>query len=219
MTRAVIAARHEQEEEQLEAPLGLGEQRIRAVLTVLRDMGAAKVLDLGCGEGRLVEALLGESSVRSITGLDVSHRALEAARRRLRLDTLSLRQRERVNLLHVSLTYRDKRLSGHDAAIAMEVIEHLDPKRLDAFEETVFGTAKPNAVIITTPNAEYNALFERLPAGGFRHGDHRFEWTREEFQEWSKQLADRRKYDVRFQDIGPLHPLHGAPTQMGVFTR
>ncbi len=214
-----IAARHEREEERLEAPLRLGEQRIRAVLMVLRDMAAAKVVDLGCGEGRLIEALLGESSIRSITGLDVSHRALETAQRRLRLDTLPSRQQERVKLLHGSLTYRDKRLSGHDAAIAMEVIEHLDPTRLGAFEETVFGTAKPNAVIITTPNAEYNALFEGLPDGAFRHGDHRFEWTRAEFQEWSNRLADRRKYDVRFQDIGPVHPMHGTPTQMGVFTR
>ena len=216
---SVVATRQEQKEERLEAPLRLGEQRTQAVLTVLRDMGAAKVLDLGCGEGRLIEALLGESSIRSVTGLDVSHRALEAARRRLRLDTLPPRQQERVKLLHGSLTYRDNRLSGHDAAIAMEVIEHIDPSRLDTFEETVFETAKPNAVIITTPNAEYNALFEGLPDGEFRHGDHRFEWTRTEFQAWSKQLAERRKYDVRFQGIGPVHPSHGTPTQMGVFTR
>ena len=215
----VIATRQEQDEERLEAPIRLGEQRIQAVLTTLRDMGAARVLDLGCGEGRLIEALLGESSVRSITGLDVSHRALETASRRLRLDTLPPRQRERVTLLHGSLTYRDKRLAGHDAAIAMEVIEHIDSMRLGAFEDTVFGNAQPGAVLVTTPNAEYNVLFEGLPDGAFRHGDHRFEWTRGEFQEWSRQVADRRKYDVRFQDIGPVHPAHGAPTQMGVFTR
>ena len=211
--------RHEHGEEKLEAPLRLVEQRIQAVLSALRDIGAAKVLDLGCGEGRLIRELLDEPSIRSIIGLDVSHRALETAHKRLRLDTLPMRQRERVTLLHGSLTYTDRRLSGHDAAVAMEVIEHVDSTRLDAFEEAVFGTAKPNAVIITTPNAEYNVLFDGLPAGAFRHNDHRFEWTRGEFQDWSSQVADRRKYDVRFQDIGAAHPTHGGPTQMGVFTR
>ena len=216
---STTAARQEQEEEQLEAPLRLGEQRAQAVLAELRHIGAAKVLDLGCGEGRLIGRLLDEPSIRSITGLDVSHRVLETARKRLRLDTLPTQQPDRVTLLHGSLTYTDRRLSDHDAAVAMEVIEHIDSTRLEAFEEAVFGTAKPNTVIITTPNAEYNVLFDGLPAGAFRHKDHRFEWTRGEFQDWSAQVADRRKCNVRFQDIGPAHPAHGAPTQMGVFTR
>ena len=216
---SITAARHEREEEQLEAPLRLGEQRIQAVLATLRQLSATSVLDLGCGEGRLISELLGEPAIRSVTGLDVSHRALEVASERLRLDTLPTPQRERITLLHGSLTYRDKRLSGYDAAIAMEVIEHIDPPRLDAFEEVVFGAAKPGAVLITTPNAEYNTLFGGLPAGAFRHRDHRFEWTRGQFQVWSRQVADRRKYDVRFQDVGPEHPTYGAPTQMGVFTR
>ena len=208
-----------QEQEGLEAPLRLGEQRIQAVLAMLRTLGATKVLDLGCGEGRLIGKLLGEPGIRSVTGLDVSHRALEAARKRLRLDALPAQQRGRVALLHGSLTYSDRRLSSHDAAIAMEVIEHIDPPRLEAFEEAVFGTAKPKAILITTPNAEYNVLFDGLPAGEFRHRDHRFEWTRGQFRDWSKQVAHRRAYDVQFQDIGPAHPVHGAPTQMGIFTQ
>ena len=214
-----IEARHEHEEAQLEAPMRLGEQRIQAVLDTLRTLGANRVLDLGCGEGRLIGELLEEPSVRLVTGLDVSHRALEAARRQLRLDALSERQKERVSLLHGSLCYRDKRLSGYDAAVAMEVVEHIDPSRLDAFEEVVFGSASPGAVLITMPNAEYNALFAGLPTGELRHRDHRFEWTRAQFQEWARHVAARRSYDVRFQDIGPEHADHGAPTQMSVFTR
>ena len=213
------AQRHERGEALLEAPLRLGEQRMQAVLDVLRELGAARVLDLGCGEGRLIGEMLRESAIRSITGLDVSHRALELASQRLRLDTLPAAQRERVTLLHGSLTYRDQRLSGHDTAVAMEVIEHIDPPRLGAFEEAIFSTARPGAVLITTPNAEYNALFPGLPAGAFRHQDHRFEWTRGEFQNWAHGVAERRGYDVRFQNIGPEDAALGAPTQMGVFTR
>ncbi len=213
------AQRHEQGEARLEAPLRLGEQRMQAVLDVLRQLGAARVLDLGCGEGRLIGEMLREPAIRSITGLDVSHRALELASQRLRLDTLPAAQRERVNLLHGSLTYRDQRLAGHDAAVAMEVIEHIDPPRLGAFEEAIFSAARPGAALITTPNAEYNALFPGLFPGAFRHQDHRFEWTRGEFQNWGHGVAQRRGYEVRFQNIGPEDAALGAPTQMGVFTR
>ena len=212
------AVRHEQGEARLEAPLRLGEQRIRAVLDTLRELGATRVLDLGCGEGRLIGELLKEPAIRSITGFDVSHRALELASQRLRLETLPAAQRERVTLLHGSLTYRDQRLSGHDAAVAMEVIEHIDPPRLGAFEEAIFSSARPGAVLITTPNAEYNALFPGLPTGAFRHQDHRFEWTQGEFQNWAHGVAQRRGYDVHFQNIGPEDAALGPPTQLGVFT-
>ena len=211
--------RHQQDEERLENPLRLGEQRIQAVLAALGEVGATTVLDLGCGEGNLLRELLREPAFRSITGMDVSHRALETAHARLRVDTLPAAQRERITLLHGSLTYQDQRLAGYDAAVGMEVIEHIDPPRLEAFEAVVFGAAEPGAVIITTPNSEYNALFENLPPGEFRHRDHRFEWTRQEFHAWAGGVAERRRYDVRFQNIGPEHPTHGAPTQMGVFTR
>ncbi len=148
---------------------------MHAVLATLRGLGATSVLDLGCGEGNLLGSLLSDPAFRTITGVDVSHRALEMARQRLRLDTMPTAQRERITLFQGSLTYRDRRLSGFDAAVAMEVIEHVDPSRLEAFEEVVLGQARPKAVIITTPNVEYNCLFENLPLGEFRHRDHRFE--------------------------------------------
>ena len=213
------AERGQHDEERLENPLGLGEQRIQAVLAALRETGATRVLDLGCGEGNLLRELLREPAFRSITGMDVSHRALETAQARLRLDTLPSAQRERITLLHGSLTYQDGRLAGHDAAVGMEVIERIDPPRLEAFEAVVFGAARSGAVIITTPNSEYNALFENLPPGEFRHRDHRFEWTRNQFQDWARGVAGRQGYDVRFHGIGAEHPSRGAPTQMGVFTR
>ena len=91
------------------------------------------------------------------------------------------RRTGRVRLIHGALTYRDKRLAGFDAAAIVEVIEHLDPFRLAAFERVVFESARPGLVVVTTPNQEYNQLFETLASGSFRHPDHRFEWTRTEF--------------------------------------
>ncbi|MDQ3856786.1 MAG: 3' terminal RNA ribose 2'-O-methyltransferase Hen1 [Chloroflexota bacterium] len=207
------------EEEAVERPLRLNEQRIGTVLAALKDSGARRVLDLGCGEGQLLRALLADRAFEEIVGVDVSHRALERAAEKLRLDRLPPTQRERVKLLHGSLIYRDRRLEGYDVAAVVEVIEHLDPERLAAFERVLFEYTRPGAVVMTTPNAEYNVRWQTLPAGKFRHRDHRFEWTRPEFEVWARGVADRFGYSVRFLPVGPKDPEVGAPTQMGVFTR
>ena len=72
---------------------------------------------------------------------------------------------------------------------------------------------------MTTPNVEYNVMWESLPAGKFRHPDHRFEWTRQQFQEWAQAVAAKHKYTVRFLPIGPVNEAVGSPTQMGIFER
>jgi SAM-dependent methyltransferase len=202
----------------------LAQQRRETVLavlrdTVLKDSAAARVADLGCGEGRLVALLLGEPSVARVLGVDVSHRALERAAQRLHLDTIPDRQRGRVDLLQSSLTYADQRLAGLDAAVLMEVIEHVDPPRLGALEQTVFGAARPGTVVVTTPNAEHNVRFADLDPGAMRHPDHRFEWTRPQFRDWAAGVAGRRGYQVRFLPVGPDDPEVGPPTQLAVFTR
>ena len=213
------AESREAEEAALECNLSLNEQRIGAVLSVLKGSGAKRVLDLGCGEGKLVRLLLADRQFEEIVGMDVSWRALEIATERLRLDRLAPAQRERVRLIHGSLMYRDTKLAGYDAAAVVEVIEHLDPPRLAAFERVLFEFARPGTVVVTTPNAEYNVKWESLPAGRFRHRDHRFEWTREQFQSWASGLAERFGYSVRFLPVGDGDPAVGSPTQMGVFTR
>ena len=197
--------------------VSLNEQRLGAVLAALRASGARRVLDLGCGEGRLLRELLEDRQFEEIVGMDVSVRSLEIASERLRLERLPVHQKGRARLLHGSLVYRDKRLAGFDAAAVVEVIEHLDPPRLAAFERAVFEFARPATIVLTTPNREYNALFERLTPGSLRHGDHRFEWTRAEFQSWAGAVATRFGYAVRFLPVGPEDPKLGAPTQMGVF--
>lgn len=207
------------QEEVLEQPLSLNEQRYGSVLAALRGSGARSVLDLGCGEGRLLNELLKDKQFQRIAGLDVSIRALEVANRRLKLERLPARDAERIKLLHGSLMYRDQRLEGFDAAAVVEVIEHLDPPRLAALERVVFEFAKPKTVVVTTPNREYNALWESLPAGRFRHSGHRFEWMREEFQDWAERVADRHNYTVRYLPVGPQDDRLGAPTQMGLFER
>ncbi|MFF7441404.1 3' terminal RNA ribose 2'-O-methyltransferase Hen1 [Streptomyces sp. NPDC008122] len=202
-----------------ERPVPLAEQRRQAILAALTGAGAARVLDLGCGQGQLLQALLKDPRFTEIVGVDVSARALSVAARRLRLDRMGERQAARVKLTQGSLAYTDKRLAGYDAAVLSEVIEHLDLPRLPALEYAVFGSARPRTVVVTTPNVEYNVRWESLPAGHVRHGDHRFEWTREEFRAWAEGVAGQFGYGVEFAPVGQDDPEVGPPTQMAVFTR
>ncbi|MFF4757663.1 3' terminal RNA ribose 2'-O-methyltransferase Hen1 [Streptomyces sp. NPDC001292] len=209
-----VAAETETEEK----PTPLAVQRRDAIVAALHECGAARVLDLGCGQGQLVQALLRDARFTEIVGVDVSVRALTIAARRLKLDRMGERQAARVTLRQGSLVYTDKQLKGYDAAVLSEVIEHLDLPRLPALEYAVFGAARPRTVLVTTPNVEYNVRWEALPAGHARHGDHRFEWTREQFGQWAHTVAGRHGYDVEFRPVGPDDPEVGPPTQMAVFT-
>ncbi|WP_435110856.1 3' terminal RNA ribose 2'-O-methyltransferase Hen1 [Nocardiopsis synnemataformans] len=216
----------------------LAEQRAGAVMAVLGAENATSVIDLGCGAGQLLTRLVRDHSLERVTGVDVSVVSLERAHRRvckgcdpggrgrhrpLFTDTVTARDRgdarQRPELLVGSVVYRDKRFEGYDAAVLMEVVEHLDPSRLPAMEESVFGSARPRVVVVTTPNAEYNTHYEGLEGGAFRHSDHRFEWTRAEFTLWADGVAEKHGYRVRYLPVGPEHPDTGAPTQMGVFSR
>ena len=206
-------------EENLEHPMRLNDVRMDIVVDALRDLDAKRIADLGCGEGKLLFRLSRERRVDQVLGIDASVIALERASKRLKLDEMGGPPEGKIKLLHAALTYRDKRIAGMDAATLVEVIEHLDPDRLPALARAIFGEAKPKAVIVTTPNAEYNALFPNLAPGAFRHPDHRFEWTREQFRTWVKSIENVYGYHAELRDIGEFDEAYGSPTQMAVFKR
>ncbi|GAB2582486.1 3' terminal RNA ribose 2'-O-methyltransferase Hen1 [Kribbella endophytica] len=202
-----------------DAPVSLAVQRREAVVGVLKELGAHRVADLGCGEGQLVGLLLKDGQFDEVVATDVSARALTLAERRLHVDEMSDRKRERLRLFQSSVTYADARLTGLDAAVLMEVVEHVDPPRLPALAQAVFGAARPGAVVVTTPNSEHNVRYETLAAGAFRHPDHRFEWTREEFRAWAAEVCALYGYGVTFRAVGPDDPEVGPPTQLAVFRK
>ncbi|MCB9396207.1 MAG: 3' terminal RNA ribose 2'-O-methyltransferase Hen1 [Acidobacteria bacterium] len=203
----------------VEKKIHLNELRIQRVVEMLLAQKASQVLDMGCGSGTLLQHLLSERSITKLTGVDASINVLQIAERKLKLDRLSTRMRQKIQLIQSGLTYRDARLLGHDAIALIEVIEHLDSWRLKDLTQVIFDYLKPRLLIVTTPNREYNALFENMPADSLRHSDHRFEWTRSEFTEWCQEQCKEWEYQVEFSGIGPEHEQYGCPTQMGVFTK
>jgi 3' terminal RNA ribose 2'-O-methyltransferase Hen1 len=197
----------------------LARLRAETVHAVLTEVGARTVADVGCGSGALLAHLVADPAFTRLIGTDVASSDLERAARRLGLRDASDRVRERIRLLQSSATYEDPRIAGLDAIVLMEVIEHVDPDRHAALEASVFGSASPASVVVTTPNAEHNALYPGLAAGALRHPDHRFEWTRAEFAAWAARVADRFGYLVEIRPVGEADPVHGSPTQLALFRK
>lgn len=214
-----LAEARDAQEEAIERPIRLNDTRMDRVVETLQALGAASVLDCGCGEGKLLRALLKVRGFTRIVGMEVAPRVLASAGDRLRLEEMPDLKRQRIQLIQGSLTYRDDRMKGFDAAAVVEVIEHMDAERLPAFEQALFGHAQPGAVVVTTPNRDFNALFPNLAEGKLRHPDHRFEWTRDEFRHWADSVALSHGYAVAFEGIGQEDETLGAPTQMAIFTR
>ena len=203
----------------LERPIGLHERRLERVAEALREAGARSVVDLGCGEGKLLQRLLTDGRFERLLGVDPSAHELARAAERLHLADAGDAPRERVSLTPGSLSYADRAWRGFDAVALVEVIEHVDPERHAALELIVFGDARPATVVVTTPNRDYNARFERLPAGELRHPDHRFEWTRDEFRTWCERVAGAHGYTVGIEPIGDVDESLGGPSQMATFAR
>ncbi len=209
----------EEAAEEKAARTPLNTLRLEAVRKAVLESGAGSVIDLGCGSAPLTGMLLKETQIRKITACDVASRALEKAEQRLRMDRMPSTLRNKLSLIQGSLTYRDVRFEGYDCACIVEVIEHIEPLRIPAFERVIFEFAKPGTVILTTPNREYNVLYEGLAENELRHRDHRFEWTREEFRQWTEHVCRQFGYSCVISGIGDMDETKGQPTQMGVFTR
>lgn len=205
--------------DELIGPESPAQQRIEAVLVALRAADVHRVVDMGCGEGGLLRRLVADPTYTEVVGADVSSRALDLATRRLGLERMPDSQRARLRLLQASLMYGDQRLVGFDAMVLQEVVEHVDQDRLPSLERNVFAVARPRVVVVTTPNRDYNVRFATLPTGSMRHSDHRFEWSRVEFGEWTSRTARQHGYVVEVQPVGAVDDEVGSPTQLAVFTR
>lgn len=189
--------------------------RLDAVEQVLEGTAAAAVADLGCGDGVLTRRLLQRERIKRVVAIDLSVRALTRLERSVPREVVDS---GRLRLVHGSFVTQHDEAQGLDAVVMLETIEHVDPERLSALEQTVFDAYRPASVIITTPNQEFNVLYGLSP-GQFREPSHRFEWTRLKFESWSCRVARRYGFDVSLGGVGESDPLHGSPSQLAHFTR
>ncbi|GJJ73882.1 small RNA 2'-O-methyltransferase [Entomortierella parvispora] len=225
-----VAATEASEEARFFPPLW--QQRRNLARSILDKEHATSIIDFGCGEAALTSFLISETDgdypVTRLAGVDMDADSLAQASHQCQPQDYELGENVRVHNLEVelfkgSVAQADKRLLGFDALACMEVVEHLDPEVLDEFWGVVLGTLKPKLVIVSTPNAEFNIYFPQLNYGTenaiLRNDDHRFEWTRQEFQTWCQEAADKYGYSVEFTGVGRLlnqDPLVGCCTQVGV---
>lgn len=188
-------------------------RRLDAVLELLVHAGARRVIDLGCGRGDLLARLVAHPQFEKIVGIDTCIPALAEAQR-------AMDRREiasgRVTLMYGSFSEGDPRNSRFDAAVMLETLEHVSPRRLSAVELFVFCRLGAPLVLLTTPNREYNAALQ-LQGREFRHPDHEFEWRRPRFEAWARGVSRRNGYRVEFDGIGDWDADLGAPTQLAIF--
>jgi 2-polyprenyl-3-methyl-5-hydroxy-6-metoxy-1,4-benzoquinol methylase len=189
------------------------EERLQAVEALVRDSGATRVLDLGCGDGDLFVRLACDPRLSELVGMDVCRASLLRLRTRLAGCTPCV---PHIDLRTASMTDPAPDLAGFDCAVLVETIEHIAPDRLSALERALFRTMRPRTVVITTPNAEFNPLLG-VPRHRMRHPGHRFEWDRTTFRRWCMRVADATGYVASTHDIAGQHPDHGGASQMAVF--
>ncbi|KAF9151625.1 Small RNA 2'-O-methyltransferase [Mortierella sp. AD010] len=211
----------------------LWQQRRNLAFRIIGENQATSVIDYGCGEGALLSFLIWETTgdypITRLAGVDILHERLKMAEDACQPQDFELGTNLRVNDLSIEL-YRgsvaeaDQRLLGYDALACLEVVEHLDPEVLEKFWGVVLGTLKPKLVIVSTPNAEFNIYFPQLKYGTpetiFRNDDHRFEWTRQEFEDWCRPAAEEYGYTVSFTGVGTLahtDPAVGFCSQFAIF--
>ncbi|MFN8672328.1 MAG: 3' terminal RNA ribose 2'-O-methyltransferase Hen1 [Candidatus Sericytochromatia bacterium] len=193
--------------------------RLNTVLEKLENLYTTSVVDIGCGEGMLLKLLKSKKRFEKICGTDVMYQNLLIAKDKLDLEETTTHRADRIKLFQSSILYKDERLKEYETVCLIEVIEHIEEDRLDSLEEILFGYLNPKYAIISTPNAEYNAVYMPENPTNFRHDDHRFEWNRDQFRQWVNKICEKFSYSAEFFDIGDVHEKLGTPTQAVIFKR
>ncbi|XP_076258447.1 hen1 methyltransferase isoform X2 [Rhynchophorus ferrugineus] len=183
-----------------------------------------KLVDFGCAEFGLF-IFLKDLNLNEIMFVDINENLLDENICRVQ-PLLGDHLKRRYSPLEVtvfkgSVSDPDYRLHKTDVVTAIELIEHLYPDTLDAFCYNIFSYIQAKLIIITTPNADFNVVFKKVNM--FRHPDHKFEWTRNQFKDWCQNITERfQDYRVEINGIGEYFEetkMFGCCSQMALFIR
>ncbi|WP_310831561.1 3' terminal RNA ribose 2'-O-methyltransferase Hen1 [Paenibacillus pedocola] len=205
-------------EMQEEPKIRLNDLRYAAIAAAVEELYAkATIVDFGSGEGKLSAKLSSVPGVREIKAVEPS------AASQLRAMDRFAKLADKPGIIVPdpvtgSLFYFDESLRGKDVMILCEVIEHIDEYRLARVMENIFAEYAPKTLIVTTPNKDYNAVYE-MEQEELRHGDHRFEWGRKAFSVWCARWTETFDYTAELTGIGEGSVEFGYPTQMAIFTK
>jgi len=218
--------------------LAVWEERRNRVINILKKHHCQHIVDLGCGEGRLFQAMKFMPEFRRLVGLDIDISEISKSYERVGPMTYHIFSDDppeeplEVAIYCGDLTkpFPTLRRENCDAITMVEVIEHLPAAALERLPFVLFGFYRPRVIVISTPNREYNKCIKGFDLNTFRHYDHKFEWTRKEFQAWcEEQMRKFDGYEVTYQTVGRLHPAaeedffsvvtYGRCTQIAVFER
>ncbi|XP_016985820.1 small RNA 2'-O-methyltransferase [Drosophila rhopaloa] len=210
------------------------EQRYCAAIQFLEDSRwteqIKKVVEFGCAEMRFFQLMRRIETIENILLVDIdepllrknsiSVNPLVSDYIRHRLSPLNVR------ILQGSVADSSEELRNTDAVVALELIEHVYDDVLSKIPSNVFGFMQPKLVVFSTPNSDYNVIFTRfnpLLPNGFRHDDHKFEWTREEFKSWCLSIVEKYP-NYMFSLLGVGNPPKdlesvGHVSQIAIFVR
>lgn len=216
----------------------LSKQRVEFAVGCINQLHATSLVDFGCGSGSLLDSLLDHSTtLEKVAGVDISRKSLIRAAKILhtKLSASPSRQKNiRSAILYDgSITGFDSRLREFDIGTCLEVIEHMEEDQACLFGDVVLSFFCPGVLIVSTPNYEYNPILQKSTMPGkeddsedkptsskFRNHDHKFEWTRQQFQCWANNLATRHHYRVEFSGVGGSADVEpGFASQIAVFKR
>lgn len=134
-------------------------EKINTIISFLPDRGI-RILDLGIGQGYLEQRLQEMDRDCSPYGIDISDKAISRAKRKFNGEFKT------GDILKIKDYYKDRYF---DVIVAIELVEHIPPKKIFSFYKDVSSLLKLNGIfIVSTPLNEHLEKMKENPSSHVR---------------------------------------------------